>query len=303
VHLRRYIETFYTTEKLQDVTERLRARKLLAMLLPPVHRACLQLLLDFLCEVAANDIKNKMGIANLAVVFAPSLFFIRGHKGQKMLKEVEIQLHTASTLRGLLENADVLWDVPKEILKQLRQLTEHSKGSRKASNAKDVQKMLKKARGGKSKSAAPMISGELRGGEHLVWVEDPTGKPPVRAKVVVSSEPHHISSRGRTDIFYAKESRASPRHSHWLRRCCCHADPLPVVSMLWQIAWEGGEREVEVLDETIAADVLERVEKGDGGFKLEERDGNIGSRRLHPATRILPVLHANPELRLCVVKA
>jgi hypothetical protein len=73
--------------------------------------------------------------------------------------------------------------------------------------------------------------------------------------------------------------------------------------MLWQIAWEGGEREVEVLDETIAADVLERVEKGDGGFKLEERDGNIGSRRLHPATRILPVLHANPELRLCVVKA
>ena len=69
------------TERLTDAVERLRARKLLAMLLPPVHRACLKLLLDFLCEVAANEPKNRMGIANLAVVFAPSLFFIRGQKG------------------------------------------------------------------------------------------------------------------------------------------------------------------------------------------------------------------------------
>ena len=61
------------TERLTDAVERLRARKLLAMLLPPVHRACLKLLLDFLCEVAANEPKNRMGIANLAVVFAPSL--------------------------------------------------------------------------------------------------------------------------------------------------------------------------------------------------------------------------------------
>ena len=51
----------------------------------------------------------------------------------KMLKEVEIQVHTASTLRGLLDNAEILWDVPNEIMKQLRQLNEQSKGSRKVS--------------------------------------------------------------------------------------------------------------------------------------------------------------------------
>ena len=50
------------------------------------------MLLNFLALVAANDDKNKMGIANLAVVFAPSLFYVRGHKGQKMLKEVEMQV-------------------------------------------------------------------------------------------------------------------------------------------------------------------------------------------------------------------
>eukprot|EP00035_Acanthoeca_spectabilis_P001004 m.76892 g.76892 ORF g.76892 m.76892 type:complete len:624 (-) comp10563_c0_seq1:224-2095(-) len=247
-----YIETFYTTEKLQEPAERLRARKLLAMLLPPVHRACLELLLNFLRNVAANEEKTKMGIPNLAVVFAPSLFFIRGHKGQKMLKEVEIQVHTASTLRGLLENADVLWDVPKEILKQLRNLTEHSKGSRKASNAKDVQKMLKKVREGKSKATAPSFGGEMRAGDRLVWVEDPTGKPPIRAKALVS--------------------------------------------------WNGGEKEVDVYDATTAEELLERLGHNDGKSHVEEREGNIGSRKLHPASHILPVLHANNDVHLWIIK-
>lgn len=46
-----------------------------------------------------------------SVVFAPTLFFIRGSKGQQMLKEVEMQITTASTLKIMLENHEQLWDV------------------------------------------------------------------------------------------------------------------------------------------------------------------------------------------------
>jgi hypothetical protein len=46
-----------------------------------------------------------------AVVFAPTLFFIRGSKGQQMLKEVEMQVTTASTLKIMLQNHEILWDV------------------------------------------------------------------------------------------------------------------------------------------------------------------------------------------------
>lgn len=296
----RYIETFYTTEKLQEPAERLRARKLLAMLLPPVHRACLELLLNFLRNVAANEEKNKMGIPNLAVVFAPSLFFIRGHKGQKMLKEVEIQVHTASTLRGLLENADVLWDVPKEILKQLRNLTEHSKGSRKASNAKDVQKMLKKVREGKSKATAPSFGGEMRAGDRLVWVEDPTGKPPIRAKALVSAHP---LSRVSFLLHSHFALDGSPIRSRLFARLSTPLrEMLNLGRAVCQVSWNGGEKEVDVYDATTAEELLERLGHNDGKSHVEEREGNIGSRKLHPASHILPVLHANNDVHLWIIK-
>eukprot|EP00042_Codosiga_hollandica_P052712 m.674567 g.674567 ORF g.674567 m.674567 type:complete len:71 (+) comp58551_c0_seq32:1043-1255(+) len=44
-----------------------------------------------------------MGLANLAVVFAPTLFYIKGHKGEKMLQEVEIQVSTATTLQIMID--------------------------------------------------------------------------------------------------------------------------------------------------------------------------------------------------------
>ncbi len=49
-----------------------------------------------------------MGLSNLAVVFAPTLFYIRGHKGEMMLKEVEIQVSTATTLKTMIELHDQL---------------------------------------------------------------------------------------------------------------------------------------------------------------------------------------------------
>ena len=66
--------------------------RLLVMLLPPAHRACLRLLLNFLCQIAAKEAVNKMSISNLAVVFAPTLFYVRGLKGEQMLKEIELQV-------------------------------------------------------------------------------------------------------------------------------------------------------------------------------------------------------------------
>lgn len=84
------------------------------MLLPPINRACLKLFLDFLVIVADNADQNKMGLPNLAVVFAPTLFFMRGQKGQKMLKEVEMQVSTAKTLKALLTNNEELWVVRSE---------------------------------------------------------------------------------------------------------------------------------------------------------------------------------------------
>jgi hypothetical protein len=42
-----------------------------------VHRDCLIALLRFLALVAANHESNKMHLSNLAVVFAPTLFYIK----------------------------------------------------------------------------------------------------------------------------------------------------------------------------------------------------------------------------------
>ena len=85
--------------------------QLLVMLLPPVHRECLKKLLDFLAKVATFHESNKMNLANLAVVFAPTLFYVKGQKGEKMLKEVEIQVNTATTLKAMIEFHDELWEV------------------------------------------------------------------------------------------------------------------------------------------------------------------------------------------------
>jgi hypothetical protein len=106
-----YIETFSVTQQLGSVDLQLYSLQLLVMLLPKVNRACLKLLFDFLALVEAGSKVNKMGFANLAVVFAPTLFYIRGQKGQKMLKEVEMQVSTATTLRIMLENHQQLWNV------------------------------------------------------------------------------------------------------------------------------------------------------------------------------------------------
>lgn len=175
-----YLEAFYLTQNLENTEQQEAALQMLSMLLPPVHRECMDMLLKFLALVAANDDKNKMGIANLAVVFAPSLFYVRGHKGQKMLKEVEMQVSTASTLRLLLERHLILWDVPKSVMGQLRFVRENQKGGRRTSNAKEVKKVVGKKL---KKSGGKTSTGAMRDTEKIQWVSESAETPKVKAFV------------------------------------------------------------------------------------------------------------------------
>lgn len=177
-----YLEAFYITQSLENSEQQEAALQMLAMLLPPVHQECLSVLLEFLTLVADNAERNKMGVANLAVVFAPSLFYVRGQKGQKMLKEVEMQVHTASTLQLMLERHRVLWNIPQSIMGQLRFLREYQKGGRRTSNAKEVKKVVVKKM--KKKGGLEQVS-QQRDTEKIKWVANSTATPPVMATVSI----------------------------------------------------------------------------------------------------------------------
>eukprot|EP01147_Barroeca_monosierra_P007412 gene7412-524_t len=170
-----YIEAFSMTQHLKD---QIYGIKLLVMLLPKVHRACLRRLLKFLVNVAQHSSINKMGLANLAVVFAPTLFYVHGTKGRQMLKEVEMQVTTASTLKLMLEHHAELWEVPNDILAQIRFVNESRMSGRKATKPKDLKRLLTEHKAGAFKtSKAPELM--------LQWVYDSPKKPPVEALVSV----------------------------------------------------------------------------------------------------------------------
>ena len=104
---------FIMAPRLPTADQQLYALQLLVMLLPRANRHCLRVLLDFLALVASQSHTNKMTVTNLAVVFAPTLFYVRGQKWQKMLKEVDTQVSTAAALRIMLDNNETLWNVRK----------------------------------------------------------------------------------------------------------------------------------------------------------------------------------------------
>jgi hypothetical protein len=59
-------------------------------------------------------------VANLAVVFAPSLFFVQGSTGDKIMREVQLQVQAASCMKLLITHQDKLWNVPVDTMAQLR---------------------------------------------------------------------------------------------------------------------------------------------------------------------------------------
>eukprot|EP00040_Diaphanoeca_grandis_P030942 m.183985 g.183985 ORF g.183985 m.183985 type:complete len:587 (-) comp32174_c0_seq4:148-1908(-) len=165
-----HLQAFYMTQDLDEKHQQVYALQLLSMQLSQVHRKCLKLLLDFLAMVARNVDKNKMGVSNLAVVFAPSLFFIRGKGGQQIAKEVEMQVSTASALQLLIEKCSTLWRIPPSVLAQLRYIHDQ-KGGRRTSNAKDVKKLVKMQN---RKSGAESFDGASVKNDTVVWSKDKT---------------------------------------------------------------------------------------------------------------------------------
>jgi Rho GTPase-activating protein 18/28/40 len=200
------IEVFACTQQFDDASLQLLALQLLVLLLPTIHQECLQLILDFLGQVAQNCASNKMGLSNLSVVFAPTLFFVRGQKGEKMLKEVEIQVSSATTTQMLIEfheslfkvswhrcNCGGAWystskpsswaslsqmrtasllQVPAEIMGQLRLLNEMTR-IRKASKGQ------KKTLFSRAKKVDSIEEPKI------LWVTSSTQSPPVRATVPI----------------------------------------------------------------------------------------------------------------------
>lgn len=316
-----YIEAFAMTN---NMPQQLYCIQLLVMLLPPVHRACLRLLLDFLCEVARSQEHNKMSLANLAVVFAPTLFYIRGQKGQKMLKEVEMQVTTAATLKTMLENNDALWDVPPDILAQIRFVNESRANGRKASKPKDVKRLLtdkkkEKKSSGRKMHLAPEAA--KSSADPVNWVKDSAASPPVRALVAVTREGGDtLEGVEVTDVSCAGEllkvsnrlrSRARPlgrvgRRQHTRphvgsgRVLCAPRDRTTLASPHGQgvsplrVCLPFGSRLRTTVILTALSLAMQAADASDRA-SLFEVGGNIGSRKLHNATRILPLLKVNPN--------
>ena len=82
-----FLDTFSLTQSLKETAVQLKALSLLVMMLPQTHQIVLRKLLKFLADIAANEEINKMGVSNLAVVFAPTLFIAPGKTSQKILEK------------------------------------------------------------------------------------------------------------------------------------------------------------------------------------------------------------------------
>jgi len=251
-----FLDAFAMTQKLKDEADQLKALSLLVMMLPTVHQAVLKKLLKFLAGIAANEEKNKMGIPALAVVFAPSLFFVRGKLGQKMLEKVEMQVTSANSVKMLLTHHDKLWNLPEDILVQLRFVTELRVSGAKANKAKDVKKLLEANASGKDvrkRSKAPskeVLAAAKLDGPPVEWVTNSPDSPPVEAIV--------------------------------------------------SVGMRGNMKKVNIYANSTARTVL--ADLGSSDKTLHEQGGNIGDRRLHPKSKILPIFkHINPDGQLVVI--
>ena len=123
---------------------------------------------------------GKMTVHNIAVVFAPVLFYIHGHKGQKILKEVELQVCSASVLCLLVHNYKTLWNIPADILAQVRFVNEQRLNGHRSKDRKDIVKML---------AAKPTNSGVLAAlptNNRLIWV--PPNPNNLRAVVIITKD-------------------------------------------------------------------------------------------------------------------
>ena len=96
---------------------------LLVLLLPVEHRCTLKALLTFLKHVVENQDSNKMSIHNVAMIVAPSLFpprYIYPRDRTDLSAQVNMAAICCQVTEAILTNFDRLWDVPSELINQLR---------------------------------------------------------------------------------------------------------------------------------------------------------------------------------------
>ena len=239
-----YLDAFSASQSIDDPDDQLRALALVVQMLPEPNQNILRRLLPFLASVADNSAVNKMGVPNLAVVFAPSLFFVKGSKGQKMLKEVEAQVVAASCVKMMITHHDDLWVVSPDVLAKVRFLTEQNGGGKKSSSAK-LKKLLKKREA--STDLLDLTQNE-RDTKYTFWVVDNTVGGTV-AQVVITRP-------------------------------------------------DESTKKLNIKNDDTVQTILDDV--GCKEHELEERGGNIGSRRLDPRTKVIPLLRLNPNGQLHV---
>lgn len=96
---------------------------LLVLLLPVEHRCTLKTLLTFLKLVIENQSSNKMSIHNVAMIVAPSLFpprYIYPRDRTDLSAQVNMAAVCCQVTEAIITNIDRLWDVPSELINQLK---------------------------------------------------------------------------------------------------------------------------------------------------------------------------------------
>lgn len=103
---------------------------LLMLLLPVEHRSTLKALLVFLKQVVENQNANKMSIHNVAMIVAPSLFppqYIYPRDQNNLSAQVNMAAVCCQVTEAIFNYFDKLWDVPSELIGQLRRQLEEDR--------------------------------------------------------------------------------------------------------------------------------------------------------------------------------
>ncbi|XP_063978786.1 rho GTPase-activating protein conundrum-like isoform X2 [Diachasmimorpha longicaudata] len=124
------IDAFYQSHGVKNPNELSYALNLLVLLLPVEHRCTLKELLTFFKLVVENQSSNKMSIHNVAMIVAPSLFpprYIYPRDRTDLSAQVNLAAVCCQVTEALLINMDKLWDVPSNLIGQLRRQYEEER--------------------------------------------------------------------------------------------------------------------------------------------------------------------------------
>lgn len=120
------IDMFYKTHELPDWQTQSKALNLLVLLLAIEHSGTLRILISFLNTVIKNESFNKMGLHNVSMIIAPSLFpprHMQQHTGtdcSDITGQVKIAAVCCHLVEVLLQCGLDLWKIPQGLWLQLQ---------------------------------------------------------------------------------------------------------------------------------------------------------------------------------------